>query len=868
MASRTTVCCAPIHPVPRETPTSSIADENEYAEDEEHGKFSQGELDDEVIETEGPETTNRRKKLWNSFKRRAKPKRWGSKEKGNKSNGADPRLTLSQPEINDSSVINGLDSPDKEFDSLFEAAQRRRDEQMGFSDSDLPSLRNRSDGDAEGRPQSLALDESNPPTSPTATSPTGKVNLQQYQFFLLEVILREGKDLAVRDKSGTSDPYVKIKIGNKQMFKSRTIHKNLNPRWDESCTIPIENLNDPLILKVFDWDRAGSDESMGSVQVDLSKLPANKLKNMKLKLTEGSKHEKLGHLIVDFKLAPKTKEEKEAYLARKGGMAGKKGKTQSWSGVVTITLFEGRNLIAMDEAGTSDPYVKFRLGNQKYKSKTIQRTTNPKWREQFDLYLFEDQSSVLEVTVFDHDVGSKDDLMGRCNVDLNNLEKEKTHTIDAELEDDAGSVHFLLTISGTAGSETVSDLANYKLDPQERRAILEKYGLKNSLKGIKGWDVGWLQIKVIKAQGLASADLGGKSDPLCVLELVNARLQTQTIYKTLNPEWGKVFTFNVKDIHECLEVTVYDEDRNKSLEFLGKVAIPLLRIKNGERRWYTLKDKKLRGRAKGAIVLEMDLIYNPVKAAIRTFNPRETKYIPDNQKFSRKILMRNINRVKKLAMGAVEAGAMMKSCFDWENKARSACAFAGFIVGVLMFQLYMAPIGLLVLFAKNYIVYSVIGGLMKSSDTDMYEDSEDEDDEEVEVDKKSKQPEEKKSFKEKLQQIQEVCLQVQNGLGDAAAMGERVANTFNWTVPWLAFLLMIVLSIVTVVLYNIPIRYLILAWGCNKFTKKLRNPHFIDNNELADYLSRVPSEDELLQYRELRPDIPAQVLAAKKKKMS
>jgi hypothetical protein len=30
--------------------------------------------------------------------------------------------------------------------------------------------------------------------------------------------------------------------------------------------------------------------------------------------------------------------------------------------------------------------------------------------------------------------------------------------------------------------------------------------------------------------------------------------------------------------------------------------------------------------------------------------------------------------------------------------------------------------------------------------------------------------------------------------------------------------------------------------GINKFTKKLRNPYSIDNNELLDFLSRVPSD--------------------------
>ena len=55
-----------------------------------------------------------------------------------------------------------------------------------------------------------------------------------------------------------------------------------------------------------------------------------------------------------------------------------------------------------------------------------------------------------------------------------------------------------------------------------------------------------IQVKVIKAQGLVAADLGGKSDPFVILQLINARLQTQTEYKTVCPEWGKVFTLQVR----------------------------------------------------------------------------------------------------------------------------------------------------------------------------------------------------------------------------------------------------------------------------------------------------------------------------------
>lgn len=34
----------------------------------------------------------------------------------------------------------------------------------------------------------------------------------------------------------------------------------------------------------------------------------------------------------------------------------------------------------------------------------------------------------------------------------------------------------------------------------------------------------------------------------------------------------------MKDIHSVLEITVYDEDRDRSADFLGKVAIPLLNV--------------------------------------------------------------------------------------------------------------------------------------------------------------------------------------------------------------------------------------------------------------------------------------------------
>ncbi|CAF3392731.1 unnamed protein product [Rotaria socialis] len=86
---------------------------------------------------------------------------------------------------------------------------------------------------------------------------------------------------------------------------------------------------------------------------------------------------------------------------------------------------------------------------------------------------------------------------------------------------------------------------------------------------------------------------------------------------------NKSFVIPVQDIHSVLELTVYDEDSNKTNEFIGRVAIPLLSIKDGEKKWMTLKDRKCLLPVKGAIEIEATLIYTNRKAVIRTFNPKE-----------------------------------------------------------------------------------------------------------------------------------------------------------------------------------------------------------------------------------------------------
>ena len=70
-------------------------------------------------------------------------------------------------------------------------------------------------------------------------------------------------------------------------------------------------------------------------------------------------------------------------------------------------------------------------------------------------------------------------------------------------------------------------------------------------------------------------------------------------------------------------------------------------VKNTEQKWFVLKDKKLLCRAKGAILLELDVIYNPV-GIIYLVIYRYMFICPASLAMYHKILLWNLISVKMI----------------------------------------------------------------------------------------------------------------------------------------------------------------------------------------------------------------------------
>ncbi|CAD5208747.1 unnamed protein product [Bursaphelenchus xylophilus] len=704
--------------------------------------------------------------------------------------------------------------------------------------------------------------------------------------FRLKIRIREGHGLVIRDASGSSDPYVRVKYNGRNIYKTNTIYKNLNPQWDEEFAFLIDDPTRPVEFEVYDYDRFMSDDFMGGAKVELALLKLFQDSEHKLILEpRDNSDDYLGFINVSVNLTPLTQKQREVFLQRatRGVInenVKRNTKTASmWISAVNLILIEAR----LDKAKISasqvngqakddekplkicpitppDVQAKIKLGSEKVKSKVATKTFEPKWMESFDLHVFDANNQVLDIMLRDNNK-----TVGKLSVDLKSYPQNLSTERWFDLENGAGEILLVITISKNSCYQAETMRESMAI---ERNNILSKYSISNSFKDVV--DIGHLVVKVYKAEGLASADLGGKSDPFCVLELVNARLQTHTEYKTLHPNWQKLFTFSVKDIHEVLEVTVYDEDPNNKVEFLGKVAIPLLKIRNCERRWYCLKDRKLQTQVKGRILLEMDVIWNPVKAAIRTFNPRERKFIAQEPKFKRATLVQNVNRLREFWRTVGEYRAYMQSCLDWESTQRSLTAMTIFMLFVYFVEIYHIPLLLLGIFARCHL-YKKVGGSFenrffrqRSTDTEisaanLADNVDEESDDNLDgpsrsnsrdKDKPKEQGEKSQTLRGRINQITDTLAVVQNSMDFVASLLERIRNTFNFTVPYLSYLAIFVLSVATVLLYFIPLRWLVMIWGLNKFTKRLRKPHYVENNELLDFLSRVPCDADLKAFRE------------------
>lgn len=107
---------------------------------------------------------------------------------------------------------------------------------------------------------------------------------------VLDLKVISAKNLLAKDRNGFSDPFFYIFVDGVEIHKSEIVKKTLSPVWNETVKIQIPSrTRNRVEIRLYDWDRAGDNDSLGLVSLDISSTKPKERTNWELPLdTQGS----------------------------------------------------------------------------------------------------------------------------------------------------------------------------------------------------------------------------------------------------------------------------------------------------------------------------------------------------------------------------------------------------------------------------------------------------------------------------------------------------------------------------------------------------------------------------------------------------
>lgn len=667
-----------------------------------------------------------------------------------------------------------------------------------------------------------------------ASSGLGCAGVDEHALHGIRVHLKDGEGLLACDNTGFSDPYCKFKIGKFSKHRSATKKQTLTPVWAEEffMACPSDFFGD-LIIDVFDWDGFSRDDYMGSVVIDLATVSAVPTTKPYQLQNTGKKPmpENLGMIRLSLS---------RSVEAPKKGLLQRLYSAPIASRLISIDVVEARHV--PEDLG--DLYVQLKISRKKLKTKIASGGKTVSWRQRCE-FAIEDYSQTLTVQLCRADVSSsRDKLVGQAEIDLAaipyNAAQDVWHDLAPALASPGTDtaprhpvqLHLQVTVSDLYCESVCSANSGHVEGDRTKKAVLD--------------------VEVKAARTLRRV---GRSEPFVVLQLGNSRLRTHTL-KTTAASWDKSFSFEVGDVFDSLEVSVHDDLRKDTL---GRCVIPLQKIDNGLDEWFVLKDNTLLKRTGGELQLKLTLTYSMVTAAKQLVSRRQQRYISDAESFKLSLMKLHVARVKNIILFVIGCGEAVDGLFAWKfGPGPTIASMLLFLLLCLYGDWFVLPLLLLAPMLYFLLLSSHVKLRMNFDERqfDMFADGPDVDDDDDDVDS-DKEEVEKKSVYEKWNEVSRLATIAQNGLDSFASFFERVKNLLLWTTPLISGMVCAALLAGSIVLYLIPLRYILLLVGMKKFVKKGlqhygRLKRGQSTNEVVELVSRLPSDLDVVRARQPR----------------
>ncbi|XP_025104942.1 tricalbin-3-like isoform X2 [Pomacea canaliculata] len=296
---------------------------------------------------------------------------------------------------------------------------------------------------------------------------------------VMYLCIHGASNVKAADKTGASDPYCVLFCDRRRLLTTPYVMDTRNPRWESWVEFFVGDFTkSTLSFFVFDWDGTNTidDDFLGVAHLSLSKEESVVIKKTLVlgynKPNEGFTPDKsCGQITVSLVFRPvasvaKSERFRDSLIGFKGDeylycedlMSPASVATtlyhprQLWDIsdhekdkdlgpprrstsaalcvdkyledklIAELTILQGKDLMAMDRNGFSDPYCVVSLAGKKVFTTAVKKKTLfPKWNETVTLDI-KDEDTAITIDVFDKDVISKD-FLGKVTLDTNKLKE-------------------------------------------------------------------------------------------------------------------------------------------------------------------------------------------------------------------------------------------------------------------------------------------------------------------------------------------------------------------------------------------------------------------------------------------------------------
>jgi len=249
---------------------------------------------------------------------------------------------------------------------------------------------------------------------------------------IITVDVVQARGIPAMDTNGFADPYCRVKVGKKKRT-TRTQFRTLSPEWRERFVYILFDMGgrDSSVCKVELWDKdtIGSDDRIGTVEIDLAEVPLNLTDERwwKLKRPDNKSFFGFGSSSSSKQSEPPAPDPEVLLLITVADLfepqlppdqlALAQKASQGW---LRVNVLKADNLPAMDSNGLADPFVVIEVGNRHMRTPTIQKELNPEWNSVLEMPV-KDIFECVYVHVYDEDSNGKFELIGSLCLPLLSL---------------------------------------------------------------------------------------------------------------------------------------------------------------------------------------------------------------------------------------------------------------------------------------------------------------------------------------------------------------------------------------------------------------------------------------------------------------